>query len=81
VNLPEPHRRFLAELRATRLARGMTQLQLSDKVRLSRAQYSAIETGRSVVNLVHLHNLTVVLGVRFMIGETSWPPASDFVTE
>jgi transcriptional regulator with XRE-family HTH domain len=80
VSLPEPHRRFLVELRAARRARGMTQLQLADKVRLSRAQYSALETGRSVVNLVHLHNLSVVLGVRFMIGEDSSPPASGFVT-
>jgi len=80
VSLPDPHRRFLAELRAARLARGMTQLQLAHRVRLSRAQYSALETGRSVVNLVHLHNLSVVLAVRFMIGEPSFPPASGFVT-
>jgi transcriptional regulator with XRE-family HTH domain len=80
VSVADPHRRFLAELRAARLARGMTQLELAHKVRLSRTQYSALETGRSVVNLVHLHNLSVVLAVRFTIGEPSFPPASGFVT-
>ncbi len=80
VTLPEPQRRFLRELRAARLARGMTQLQLAHRLRLSRTQYSALETGRSVVSLVHLHNLSVVLAVRFMIGEASFPPASGFVT-
>lgn len=79
MSLPEPHRRLLVELRATRLARGMTQLELATKVRLSRTQYSALETGRSVVNLIHLHNLSVVLAVRFTIGEPSLPPASGFV--
>ncbi len=80
MSVADPHRRFIIELRAVRLARGMTQLELAHKVRLSRTQYSALETGRSVVNLVHLHNLSVVLAVRFTIGEPSFPPASGFVT-
>jgi transcriptional regulator with XRE-family HTH domain len=80
VSLPDPQTRVLIELRAARLARGMTQLELAQRVRLSRPQYSALETGRSVVNLAQLHDLSVVLAVRFMIGEPSLLLASRLVT-
>lgn len=64
-----PYARFVAELRRLRLARGWTQEAVAGKMRLSRAQYTAIETGRSLLNFAHLHNLAIAFGVRFVIGD------------
>jgi transcriptional regulator with XRE-family HTH domain len=71
--------RFLTQLRATREARKLTQGELASRIRLSRAQYTAIENGRSLVNFVHLHNLSLALGVRWTVGDRKLPPAR-FVT-
>jgi transcriptional regulator with XRE-family HTH domain len=73
-----PYDKFVSELRAVRLARNLSQEELAKRIRLSRAQYTAIENGRSVVNFAHLHNLSVVLGVRFCIGDPTSPLASRY---
>ncbi len=74
-----PYEQFLAELRAARLARQMTQSELAAKIKLSRSHYTAIETGRSGVTYTHMHNLAVALGVRFVIGAGDSPSAASFV--
>lgn len=56
---------FLKELRRRRLAKGLTQAEVAAGIKLSRAQYTAIEKGRSLLNWRHLHNLAVFL-------KTSW---------
>lgn len=73
----DPYQQFLTELRAARKARGMTQSDLAKKIKLSRAQFTAIENGRSLINFVHLHNLSVALGVRWIIGDNTLPAARD----
>lgn len=70
-----PYDQFTDELRALRIARKMTQRQLAHKIKLSRAQYTAIENGRSQLNFAHLYNLSVALGVRFVIGDGAHPLA------
>lgn len=68
-----PYDIFLEQLRAARTVRKMTQGQLATKIKLSRAQYTAIENGRSLINYQHLHNLAVALGVRFLVGDEKAP--------
>ncbi len=75
----KPYERFLVELRAVRKARGLTQGKLAEKIKLSRAQYTAIENGRSVVSYEHLHNLSVALGVKWVVGKTTCPSAARYV--
>ncbi len=65
----DPYERFLEKLREARKARGLTQGALAKKIKLSRAQFTAIENGRSLVNFVHLYNLAVALGIKWTIGE------------
>lgn len=77
---PNPYDKFLAELRAVRLARKLSQGDLAKQIKLSRAQYTAIENGRSMVSFVHLYNLSVALGVKFVIGDPAFPPASRYAT-
>jgi len=77
--MSDPYAYFLAELKATRKVRKMTQAQLAMKIKLSRAQYTAIENGRSLVNYAHLYNLSKALGVRWSIGDPSFPLASRYV--
>ncbi len=67
----DPYLTFLADLKALRLERGLTQAELAQKVKLSRAQFTAIENGRCLINFVHLHNLAVALGVQWTIGPAS----------
>ena len=74
-----PYETFIQELKAVRLARGLTQAQLADKIKLSRAQYTAIERGRSTANFRHIHNLSVALKVRWSIGHSRWPTAASLV--
>lgn len=57
--------KFLEELRKKRLALGYTQAQVAAGIKLSRAQYTAIERGRSLLNWKHLHKLAGFL-------KTSW---------
>lgn len=76
----DPYRKFVAELRAVRMKRKLSQGDLAKLVNLSRAQMTAIENARSVINFVHLYNLAVALGVRFSIGESSNPLASRYTT-
>jgi len=68
-----PYDLFLVQLKATRLSRNFTQEQLASQIKLSRAQYTAIENGRSMINFQHLHNLAVALKVRFAIGHHDAP--------
>ena len=75
---PSPYDQFVAELRAVRLARKLSQGELAKRIKLSRAQYTAIENGRSLVNFVHLHNLSTALGVRFTIGDAKLPSAARY---
>jgi transcriptional regulator with XRE-family HTH domain len=56
---------LLKELRAKRLAKKYTQAEVAAGIKLSRAQYTAIERGRSMLNWKHLHSLAVFL-------KTSW---------
>lgn len=66
----DPYQRFLVDLRARRKRQGLTQEQVAKGIKLSRAQYTAIERGRSMVNWRHLHALSGVLKTRFVIGAT-----------
>lgn len=76
-----PYDLLLAEIRAVRKARKLSQGSVARSIKISRAQYTAIENGRSVVNYTHLHNLSVVLGVRFVIGDPASPLASRYSAE
>lgn len=71
-----PYESFIQELKAVRLARGLTQAQVAEKINLSRAQYTAIERGRSTATFRHLHNLAVALDVHWVIGDPDTKPAS-----
>lgn len=68
-----PYNMFLASLRAARKAKNLSQGDVAKLINLSRAQYTAIENGRSVVSFVHLHNLATALHLRFVIGDPSNP--------
>ena len=76
---PSPYDKFLEELRAVRTARKLSQEEVAQRIKLSRAQYTALETGRSVVNYVHLYNLSVALGVKFIVGDVALPATSRYV--
>lgn len=56
---------LLKDLRRKRIAKGLTQAEVAEGIKLSRAQYTALEKGRSLLNWKHLHNLAVFL-------KTSW---------
>jgi transcriptional regulator with XRE-family HTH domain len=75
-----PYNVFLEQLRAVRIARKLTQEQLASSIKLSRAQYTAIENGRSLINFQHLHNLAIVLNVRFVIGDEESPLATKVMS-
>lgn len=64
-----PYESFIQELKAVRLARGLTQAEVATKINLSRAQYTAIECGRSTATFRHLHNLAIALQVKWIIGD------------
>lgn len=70
-----PYETFIRQLKAVRRVRGLTQQQLADKVRLSRPQYAAIESGRSTASFRHVHNLAMALGVHWVIGNPCAPLA------
>lgn len=70
-----PYETFIRQLKAVRRVRGLTQQQLADKVRLSRPQYAAIESGRSTASFRHVHNLAMALGVHWIIGNPCAPLA------
>ncbi len=63
----DPYAQFLDELKRKRKAKKLTQAQVAEGIKLSRAQYTAIEKGRSLVNWRHLHALSKVLGTSFTI--------------
>ena len=58
---------LLKELRHKRLAKGYTQAEVANGIKLSRAQYTAIEKGRSLLNWRHLHSLAVFLKTTWTI--------------
>lgn len=74
-----PYESFVQELKAVRLARGLTQAQVADKINLSRAQYNAIECGRSTATFRHLHNLAVALDVQWAIGDPQSPDPTTVI--
>jgi transcriptional regulator with XRE-family HTH domain len=61
----DPYVLLLKELRDKRLSKNLTQAEVAAGIQLSRAQYTAIEQGRSLLNWRHLHRLA-----RFL--KTSW---------
>lgn len=63
----DPYAQFLEDLRKKRLAKKMTQATVAKGMQISRAQYTAIERGRSLLNWRHLHRLSKVLGTSFTI--------------
>lgn len=63
----DPYQSFLAGLKARRRRLGLTQAQVAAGIRLSRAQYTAIERGRSMVNWRTMSKLAAVLRTRFII--------------
>lgn len=69
--MDNPYEAFLQNLRRLRKQKGLTQGEVAQQLKLSRTQYTAIENGRSTLGFVHLHNLAVVLGVRWVIGDPS----------
>lgn len=56
---------LLRELKSKRKAKNLTQAQVAAGIQLSRAQYTAIEQGRSLLNWRHLNRLAKFL-------KTSW---------
>jgi transcriptional regulator with XRE-family HTH domain len=61
----DPYVELLKELRDKRLSKNLTQAEVAAGIQLSRAQYTAIEQGRSLLNWRHLHKLAKFL-------KTSW---------
>lgn len=58
---------LLKELRETRRAQNLTQAQVARGIKLSRAQYTAIEKGRSMLNWSHLRRLAKFLKRNWVI--------------
>lgn len=63
----DPYVQFLDDLRSKRKAKKMTQAEVATKIKISRAQYTAIERGRSLLNWRHLHRLAKALNTSFTI--------------
>lgn len=63
----DPYALFLEDLRSKRKAKKMTQADVAKGMKISRAQYTAIERGRSLLNWRHMHRLSKVLGTSFTI--------------
>ncbi len=63
----DPYIEFLEDLRKLRKKKKFTQAQVAAGIKLSRAQYTAIERGRSLLNWRHLHNLAVFYKTSFTI--------------
>lgn len=63
----EAYKLFLEGLRKKRLASKLTQAQVAEGIKLSRAQYTAIEQGRSMLNWRHLYNLAAFYKTSFTI--------------
>jgi len=63
----DPYQEFLGELRRKRLAKKLTQAQVAQGIKLSRAQYTAIEQGRSLLNWRHLFKLSAFMKTSFVI--------------
>lgn len=61
----DPYAELLKDLRKKRKDKGYTQAQVAAGIKLSRAQYTAIERGRSMLSWKHLHSLAAFL-------KTSW---------
>lgn len=68
MNRDPQYAELLKDLRKKRLAKNLTQAQVAEGIKLSRAQYTAIERGRSMLNWQHLHRLATFLKTRFIIG-------------
>ena len=66
--MPDPaYENLLRELRETRRRKKLTQAQVARGIQLSRAQYTAIEKGRSMLNWSHLQRLARFLKRRWVI--------------
>lgn len=63
----DPYEDFLKDLKRKRLAKKLTQAQVAAGIKLSRAQYTAIEQGRSLLNWNHLHKLSAFMKTSFTI--------------
>jgi len=63
----DPYAEFLKDLKRKRLAKKYTQAQVAAGIKLSRAQYTAIEQGRSLLNWNHLHRLSAFMKTTFVI--------------
>lgn len=63
----DPYTEFLEDLRKKRKAKKLTQAQVAQGIKLSRAQYTAIEQGRSLLNWNHLHKLARFMKTSFTI--------------
>lgn len=63
----DPYTLFLQDLRKKRLSKNLTQAQVAAGIQLSRAQYTAIEQGRSLLNWRHLHKLSAFMKTSFVI--------------
>lgn len=63
----DPYEAFLKDLKRKRLAKNLTQAQVAKGIQLSRAQYTAIEQGRSLLNWKHLHRLASYMKTSFTI--------------
>lgn len=63
----DPYMEFLKDLRNKRLAKKLTQAQVAKGIKLSRAQYTAIEQGRSLLNWKHLFKLSAFMKTSFTI--------------
>lgn len=57
IQHPREHEAFCAYLREIRTARGFTQAKVAQALNLSRPQYTALESGRSMLTFDHLCGL------------------------
>jgi transcriptional regulator with XRE-family HTH domain len=64
----DPYVSLLKELKDKRLSKNLTQAEVAAGIQLSRAQYTAIEQGRSLLNWRHLHKLAKFLKTSWTIG-------------
>lgn len=57
IQHPREHERFCDYLRDLRMNSAFTQTQVAQALNLSRSQYTALETGRSMLTFDHLCGL------------------------
>ena len=68
------HEIWCRRMKAYRVRRGYTQLEVANALNLSRSHYSCLENGRNVINYKHLYNLSKFFRIRLSVLMTLKPP-------